>query len=222
MYTPSSGPLLSSSLSCLRTSEWSTMSSSAQFSLACLLHTSCRLAVRKPCGLKKPVSQKASGRLLCSQLDSCSWRERMFTHHSPMLGITSCETFCQSSGTRAMKSASSICASSADMTMVPAIASLRLTSIRRTMAMTFCSRSTSCERQMLSGRPMPPIALICWFTSSRTKSGGSFNCRSSACLRTISSRVRPPPPPDSFGCTLRIVSSTIFVCIVRYARSALV
>ena len=62
-----------------------TQSSSAQPSLACARHTSCREAVRKPDGLKKPVSQKAMGRPFFSQFVSCSARLVMLANHTPML-----------------------------------------------------------------------------------------------------------------------------------------
>mmetsp|Transcript_10877 Transcript_10877/g.27104 ORF Transcript_10877/g.27104 Transcript_10877/m.27104 type:complete len:214 (+) Transcript_10877:326-967(+) len=212
---PSSGPFLTSSRSCLSTSEASMTSSSAQPSLLCLRHTSCRLAVRKPVGLKKPVSQKELGRPLRSQFVNCSARVRMLTNHTPMLGATSCDTLVHVAGTRAMKSASSASARSGDMTMVPAMASLRLASIARTTEMTFCSRSISCLRQMLSGLPMPPRLLIPVLTSSALKSGGSLACRSSTIFSTTSSRVSPPPPPPSLGWMSRMVPSTALVCEER-------
>jgi hypothetical protein len=49
-------------------------------------------------------------------------------------------------------------------------------SIRRTAVSTRCKRSTSWLKQMLSGRLMPPMLLICASTSSRFRSGGSFAC----------------------------------------------
>ena len=52
------------------------------------------------------------------------------------------------------------------MTMVPAMASLRLASEVRTRLMTFCNRSTSCCRQMLSGLAPPSFRML-----SRTLSG---------------------------------------------------
>ena len=80
---------------------------------------------------------------------------------------------------------------------------------------TFCSRSISCLRQMLSGLPMPPSALIPVLTSSALKSGGSLACRSSTIFNTTSSRVSPPPPPPSLGWMSRMVPSTALVCEER-------
>ena len=71
---PRRAPLRTSSFSMLTTRVRLTTSSSAQPSFACLRHTSCRLAQRKPCGLKRPVSQKTLGRPPLSQAVSCSAR----------------------------------------------------------------------------------------------------------------------------------------------------
>ena len=99
------------------------------------------------------------------------------------------------------------------------MASLRLAKEERTTVSTFCRRSTSCCRQMLSGFG-PPCERIATFTSSPLKSAGSFVISSSTCANTSSSRVAPPPPPPSFGWMSSTVPSTSAVCAVRKTRSA--
>eukprot|EP00965_Chrysotila_dentata_P214588 6188274-Pleurochrysis_carterae.AAC.2 len=175
-----------------------TTSSRAQPSLACLRHTSCRFAVRKPCGLKKPASQKEAGRPERSQPESCSARLMTFENQTPRLGACICDTAAHAAGTRARKSAPTASASSGDIMMVPAIASFNPASCARTSDSTFCRRSDSCLRQMLSGL-VGPMCFSAVFTSSGLKSAGNLACSSVTCSETTSSRVAPPPPPPSLG-----------------------
>mmetsp|Transcript_785 Transcript_785/g.2045 ORF Transcript_785/g.2045 Transcript_785/m.2045 type:complete len:208 (+) Transcript_785:233-856(+) len=206
MYTPSSGGFRTSSFSKLKTLVRLTTSSSAQFSLACLRQTSCRLAVRNPWGLKKPVSQKQFGLPCFSQDASCSARSRMFPNQTPIVGATKSETFVQRGGTRARKRESTASDRSDDITMVPAMASLRLLSDARITVSTFCRRSISCPKQMFSGFG-PPSALMLAFTSSARRSGGSFDSRVSTSRSTTSSRLSPELIPESFGEMSSIVES---------------
>ena len=72
MYTPSLGSSfnISNVFGGCVTSLVITTSSSAHLSDACFRFTSCFIAVKKPCGLKNPVSQYAFGRPRCSHLSS--------------------------------------------------------------------------------------------------------------------------------------------------------
>ena len=91
-----------------------TQSSSAQPSLEWARHTSWREAVRKPDGLKKPVSQKLKGRPFWSHVVSCSARLTMLANHTPITGCSGSDTgmtLAHGSGTLASKSASTAPAS---------------------------------------------------------------------------------------------------------------
>ncbi len=70
------------------TSECSTTESSAQFSCLCARVISCCTAVRKPCGLKKPVIQKETGRPVASHCRYCASRWSRPEYHTPRLGVS--------------------------------------------------------------------------------------------------------------------------------------
>lgn len=59
----------------------------AHRSAACDLVTSCRMAVKKPCGLKKPVNQYELGLALFNQTLYCSTLSIKLLYHNPKLGL---------------------------------------------------------------------------------------------------------------------------------------
>mmetsp|Transcript_20779 Transcript_20779/g.35681 ORF Transcript_20779/g.35681 Transcript_20779/m.35681 type:complete len:295 (-) Transcript_20779:12466-13350(-) len=219
MYTPSEAPRSISCFSCFSTSDFVSIPSRDQPSRAWARHTSCRTEVKKPWGLKKPVSQYLAGRSWSTQSLSCSCRLTSSANHSPMLGAGH-ETLTHRGGTRASTRLSRASCSSADMTMVPAMASLRSCSVRLTRTMTTCSRSTSCEAKILRGWRWP-IFCMHSLTWSLFQGWGIFLSRSSARITTCSSRDSPPPPPDWRGWMSRMVPSTVAAFRRRYVMSAL-
>ena len=82
-YTPSAGGAVMSSLFIRVTSLCTTTVSSAQ--PLCALVTSCRMAVTKPCGLKKPVIQKQLGRPSNTQARNCVSLSSSSVYQKPMV-----------------------------------------------------------------------------------------------------------------------------------------
>mmetsp|Transcript_4946 Transcript_4946/g.11865 ORF Transcript_4946/g.11865 Transcript_4946/m.11865 type:complete len:211 (+) Transcript_4946:346-978(+) len=201
---PSGGESLRSSTSIFSTRVSTVTSSNAQ--PWCLRATSCRMAVSKPCGLKKPVSQNDLGRPFLSQRSHCSKRWRRAGNHTPRVGDCH-DTAVQLGGTRASKRAFMASMSPAERTTVPAMASCRSRRVERVRLITFCRRSSSWRKAMLMGFWAFILAMIC-LASSRLKAGGILPSRSVARLFTTSSRVSPPPPPPPvLGCVSRMVSN---------------
>ena len=123
-YTPSDMPSLSCSTSfggCV-TCDVITTSSNAHLSLACCLFTSCFIAVRKPWGLKKPVSQYAFGRPSLSHLSSCLCLMSKPWNHVPIVALSQ-DFLSHDAGMAALKSLSSASTKSPASASVPAIAS---------------------------------------------------------------------------------------------------
>mmetsp|Transcript_14309 Transcript_14309/g.34773 ORF Transcript_14309/g.34773 Transcript_14309/m.34773 type:complete len:228 (-) Transcript_14309:7018-7701(-) len=146
-YTPSEGASrsCSNSLGGCVTSDVITTSSSAHLSLLCLRFTSCFIAVRNPCGLKKPVSQYPLGRPVLSHL--CSWSKRCNSpwNHEPMVALSH-ENLSHVEGMLALKSLFSASTRSPASAMVPAMASRRFLSVSVVRFIMMLRRSISCRK----------------------------------------------------------------------------
>mmetsp|Transcript_13360 Transcript_13360/g.32665 ORF Transcript_13360/g.32665 Transcript_13360/m.32665 type:complete len:267 (-) Transcript_13360:4728-5528(-) len=223
MYTPSAAASLSDSKSLggWVTSDVMTTSSSAHLSAACLRDTSCFMAVRKPCGLKKPVIQYALGRPRLSHLLSWSKRCSMPVNQLPRVDASH-DFDSQNEGMRAVNSASTASIRLPLSAMVPAIASRRFLSVVVVRRVMMLRRSISCRRCTVSGCVGPPGSFLSFsLVSSLSNTGGTLDSRSSQILSTISSRDSPPAAAPPLGMVSRMVDTPSCTCSVRNVTSAL-
>mmetsp|Transcript_28607 Transcript_28607/g.92825 ORF Transcript_28607/g.92825 Transcript_28607/m.92825 type:complete len:212 (-) Transcript_28607:489-1124(-) len=166
-------PRICSGLSKSVTSVWKTTSSSAHASALCARVTSWRMAVRKPCGLKKPVIQYAVGRPSASHRRSCSSRRMSPENQWPSEGDshdTSSPAGLYRNGCGGSPStmASSVCDSCPVMTTSPRMACVSSVSVDLASATTARMRCTSCSRNMFIGTSSPPMPSIRDMYSSLT------------------------------------------------------
>mmetsp|Transcript_8307 Transcript_8307/g.37875 ORF Transcript_8307/g.37875 Transcript_8307/m.37875 type:complete len:428 (+) Transcript_8307:1612-2895(+) len=221
-YTPSDMPSLSCSTSfggCV-TCDVITTSSNAHLSLACCLFTSCFIAVRKPWGLKKPVSQYALGRPLVSHVSSCLCLCSKPWNHVPSAPLSH-DHLSHLAGILASKRASRASTKSPLSATVPAMASLRFFSVLVVRSTMMFRRSISCLRWTVKGWVGPPGSLLSAILArSVSNIFGTLDRRSSAMASTTSAGDLPPPPPPDFGIVLTTVSTSSRTCRVLNVRSA--
>mmetsp|Transcript_6335 Transcript_6335/g.21235 ORF Transcript_6335/g.21235 Transcript_6335/m.21235 type:complete len:248 (+) Transcript_6335:713-1456(+) len=179
------------------------------------------MAVKKPCGLKNPVSQNALGFPFSSQFVSCAclcsnpWNQLPIVELSQLFDS-------HLDGTLASKSESRASTKEPESATVPATANRKFTKVDRHKSKIMFSRSISCRKCTVNGCVAPPGSFFSRsFVGSNSKLTGTLPSKSSAIASTISAGDNPPSPPPVLGIVPTTVSTKLFTCSVRKVKSAL-